>query len=687
MRTLASQMADARGKTVSVRVGAKAADGRDAEFGAAGTTITFPGYRRAYVEGTDEGDAPTGDDERILPTLAVGDVRPARARWNRTATPPPRRPGTPRRRWSSGWRSSASGARRRGPTSSRRSSTAATCGRRARPWCPTWTAFAVVNLMERHFDDLVDYAFTARLEDDLDAIARNEVRKEAWLQSFYFGDDALPGLKRLVEENLDEIDAAEINTFPLGLDADGNEIVVKPGRYGPYVKRGDDTASVPEDLAPDELTIDRAVELLAAPKGDVPIGVLDDLPVYVKNGRYGPYVQWGDADAPPPGETKPKMASLLTTQSPESLSLDDAVRLLSLPRVVGVDPADGQEVRGRQRSLRALRAEGQGVAVARQRGAALHRHPRRRPGVAGPAPPVPGPGAGQAAAARVRRRPRQRAPGRGQGRPLRRVRDRRRDQRVDRPRRPPRADAARARLRAAGHPARAGRRQAGQAGRQEGDGEGRRPRARAAAEGGGAKRPPPRRQRRRRRRRPRSPPLPASVRDRPLHRARGRRRLRQVDAGVAAGGAARRRAHPRAGRHPDRRPDPRRSARPGPRRAGRSGRGAALRRRPGPARRRGPRARRSAPGATSSATGRRGPRSRTRATAASMGADEVRRLSDWAIEGCWPDLVVLLDVDPAVAARRRRARPRPARAGGRRLPRAGADRLPRAGGGRPDAGS
>ena len=126
---------------------------------------------------------------------------------------------------------------------------------------PTWTAFAVVGLMEKHFDELVDYAFTARIEEDLDAIARNERRSRTGCSDFYFGDDddGLPGLKRLVEENLDEIDAAEINTFPIGTDPDGNEIVVKPGKYGPYVKRGDDTASVPDDLAPDELTVDKAL--------------------------------------------------------------------------------------------------------------------------------------------------------------------------------------------------------------------------------------------------------------------------------------------------------------------------------------------------------------------------------------------------------------------------------------------
>jgi DNA topoisomerase-1 len=120
--------------------------------------------------------------------------------------------------------------------------------------------------------------------------------------------------------------------------------VVKPGKYGPYVKRGDDTASVPEDLPPDELTIAKAIELLAAPKSDVPIGELDGHPLYAKNGRYGPYVQWGDADDPPPGEAKPKMASLFKTMTLERITADDARQLLSLPRVVGIDPSDGQEV-------------------------------------------------------------------------------------------------------------------------------------------------------------------------------------------------------------------------------------------------------------------------------------------------------------------------------------------------------
>jgi DNA topoisomerase-1 len=209
---------------------------------------------------------------------------------------------------------------------------------------PTWTAFAVVQLMEHHFDELVDYDFTARIDDDLDAIANGDTQKEQWLQAFYFGDGDLPGLKRLVEENLDRIDAAEINTFPLGTDADGNEVVVKPGRYGPYVKRGEDTAGVPDDMTPDELTLDVALTLLSAPKSDEPIGELDGYPVFAKSGRYGPYVQWGTPDALPPGLDKPKMASLFKSMVLERLTLEEAEALLSLPRTLGEDPSDGQPI-------------------------------------------------------------------------------------------------------------------------------------------------------------------------------------------------------------------------------------------------------------------------------------------------------------------------------------------------------
>ncbi len=132
--------------------------------------------------------------------------------------------------------------------------------------------------------------------------------------------------------------------LPIGSDPDGNEIVVKPGRYGPYVKRGEDTAGVPEDLPPDELTVDLALELLAAPKSDEPIGELDGYPVFAKSGRYGPYVQWGTADTLPPGLEKPKMASLFKTMVLERITMEDAESLLSLPRQLGTDPADGEAI-------------------------------------------------------------------------------------------------------------------------------------------------------------------------------------------------------------------------------------------------------------------------------------------------------------------------------------------------------
>ncbi len=352
-RTLASQMADATGHTVTVRIGATATDDRDAEFSASGTTITFPGYRQVYVEARDEGDDATAAVEReeLLPPLSTGDVVAVESLEPRdhATTAPPRyteaslvkrleelgigRPST--------WASIIQTIQDRGYV-----------WKKGQALVPTWTAFAVVGLLEQHFDELVDYAFTARVETDLDAIAAGQQRKDEWLHEFYFGedpasDDALPGLKRLVEENLDSIDAAAINTFPIGHDADGNLVVVKPGRYGPYVKRGDDTAGVPDDLPPDELTIDVALSLLAAPKADEPIGELDGLPVFAKTGRYGPYVQLGTPDAPPPGLDKPKMASLFKSMSLEHLTLAEAESLLSLPRTVGVDPADDEPVLAR----------------------------------------------------------------------------------------------------------------------------------------------------------------------------------------------------------------------------------------------------------------------------------------------------------------------------------------------------
>ena len=361
-RTLASQMADATGVTVSVRLAATSVDRTsgeltDCEFSTSGTTITFPGYRAVYVASREETGDDAADNEALLPPLEEGQQVPVAGiePSGHTTSPPARyteaslvkrleelgigRPST--------WASIIQTIQDRGYV-----------WKKGQALVPTWTAFAVVRLLEEHFDNLVDYDFTASIDADLDAIARGERSKDAWLKRFYFGDlgdgdtepisaeagvgdDELLGLKRLVEENLGEIDAAEINTFPLGTDEEGREIVVKPGKYGPYVKRGDETASVPDDLPPDELTVEQAVALLAMPKSDEPIGELDGYPVYAKNGRFGPYVQWGDHDDPPPGYEKPKMSSLFKTMVLERITMDEATELLELPRHLGDDPDDG----------------------------------------------------------------------------------------------------------------------------------------------------------------------------------------------------------------------------------------------------------------------------------------------------------------------------------------------------------
>jgi len=350
-RTLASQMADATGVTMTVRLAATVVDTtRDdaltvATFSASGTTIHFAGYRQVYVESVDDSEGAEEDREALLPPLTVGAVVGVESLTpnGHTTSPPARyteaslvkrleelgigRPST--------WASIIQTVQDRGYV-----------WKKGQALVPTWTAFAVVGLLEKHFDNLVDYAFTAKIEEDLDSIARNEQQKQDWLQHFYFGNgaDDLPGLKRLVEENLDEIDAAEINTFPIGNDPEGNAIVVKPGKFGPYVKRGDDTASVPDDLTPDELTVETALQLLSMPKSDEPIGELDGYPVFAKNGRYGPYVQWGTPENLPPGLDKPRMASLFKTMVLERITVSEAEELLQLPRTLGVDPADGETI-------------------------------------------------------------------------------------------------------------------------------------------------------------------------------------------------------------------------------------------------------------------------------------------------------------------------------------------------------
>ena len=348
-RTLASQMVDATGVTVSIRLGATAVAAagdaaNDCEFAASGTTITFPGHRKAYEEAREEDATDSDDTEALLPALKVGDVVAVKSidPNGHETTPPARyteasivkkleelgigRPST--------WASIIQTVQDRGYV-----------WKKGQALVPTWTAFAVVNLLERHFGTIVDYQFTAGVEEDLDEISQKLLAKDEWLREFYFGGKDDLGLKRLIEMNIAGIDAAEINSFTLGADPSTGEVVaVKPGKYGPYVKRGDENASVPDSLTPDELTLDMALRLLAMPKSDEPIGELDGLPVFAKNGRFGPYVQWGTVDQPPLGMEKPKMASLFKTMVLDRITMHDAEQLLRLPRTLGVDPTDGETI-------------------------------------------------------------------------------------------------------------------------------------------------------------------------------------------------------------------------------------------------------------------------------------------------------------------------------------------------------
>ena len=331
-RTVASQMEDARGQTVSVRIGAKASDGRATEFSTAGTVITFRGFLLAYEEGLDE---PSSDaEEKVLPPLAEGDTL------NATALEPDGHSTSPPPRFTEASLVKALEERGIG----RPSTYAAIMGtildrgyvrKQGQALIPEFLAFAVVKLLENHFPQLVDYEFTARMEDDLDEIAAGDEGRTVWLKRFYFGEDGDAGLKELVEGRLAEIDAREINTVELP----GSDIVVRVGKYGPYLERGTDRQTLPPDIAPDELTSARAEEILAQGNQEHELGADPESgrTIAVRSGRYGPYVT-----EVVEGEEKPRTASLFKTMSPETVTLEEALKLLTLPRALG--ESDGEEV-------------------------------------------------------------------------------------------------------------------------------------------------------------------------------------------------------------------------------------------------------------------------------------------------------------------------------------------------------
>ncbi|MFC7549057.1 type I DNA topoisomerase [Plantactinospora sp. GCM10030261] len=356
-RTIASQMTDAVGSSVSVRIRAVSNAGEEADFAATGKTITDPGFLRAYVESSDDENAEAEDAERRLPTLTRDQPLTAEqlAAQGHHTQPPSRyteaslvkaleelgigRPST--------YASIMQTIQDRGYVS-----------RRGQALVPSFLAFAVVGLLERHYPRLIDYNFTASMENELDEIAGGDHAAVDFLTAFYFGDSRggagdeqiarSGGLKKMVTENLSDIDARSVNSIPLFRDDDGREVVVRVGRYGPYLQRiptgaapepadeggAEDRVTIPEALAPDELTPEKVNELFLGGGGERKLGEHPETgePILLKSGRFGPYVSTGDRNS-----------SLLRSQSPDSLTLADALRLLSLPRVVGVDP-EGNEV-------------------------------------------------------------------------------------------------------------------------------------------------------------------------------------------------------------------------------------------------------------------------------------------------------------------------------------------------------
>jgi len=341
-RTIASQMSDTNGTTLTIKMGGVSAGATpaDCEFSASGTTITFSGYRQAYQEVEEETE---DEKEALLPPLKVGDgvtIESINAIGHNTS-PPARytEPTLVKRLEEEGIGRPSTYASILGTIINR-----GYVWKKGQALVPSWTAFAVVRLLKDHFTTLIDFKFTAIVEEELDEIAGGTRVRDAWLAEFYFGNGKeLPGLKPLVAHNIENIDAATLNAFHVGPHpVSGDMIEARPGKFGPYIRCGEQTAGIPDSMAPDELTVDVALEILSRPKFEDPIGELDGLPVFKKTGKYGPYVQWGTMDEPPPGLEKAKMVSLFKTMDLATTTIDDALRLLSLPRTVGHDPSDGE---------------------------------------------------------------------------------------------------------------------------------------------------------------------------------------------------------------------------------------------------------------------------------------------------------------------------------------------------------
>ncbi|OLE21579.1 MAG: DNA topoisomerase I [Actinobacteria bacterium 13_1_20CM_3_71_11] len=392
-RTIASQMTDAVGMSVSVRIRAVSSTGEEADFGASGKTITDPGFLRAYVESSDDEDAEAEDAERRLPTVVKDQPLQADAlRPTGHVTQPPAR------------YTEASLVKALEELGIGRPSTYASIMatiqdrgyvfKRGQALVPSFIAFAVINLLEQHFPRLVDYRFTASMEDELDDIAGGGASAVDFLTAFYFGGGIgeegsiarAGGLKKMVTDNLGVIDARGVNSIPLFADEAGRNVVVRVGRFGPYLQRAlpgedpsdEDRVSIPDGIAPDELTVEKVEELYLGGGGERKLGEHPDTgePVVVRSGRYGPYVSSGERNS-----------SLLKTQSPDSLTLEEALKLLTLPRSLGVDSAGAEVFAGAGRygpyvkrgdDFRSLESEDQLFTVSLEQALELLAAPKTR---------------------------------------------------------------------------------------------------------------------------------------------------------------------------------------------------------------------------------------------------------------------------------------------------------------------
>jgi DNA topoisomerase-1 len=329
-RTVASQMADAAGRRTTITI-----EGDRAIFQVGGKTIDFAGYLRAYVEGSDDPQADLAEQDKVLPSVAVGESLTCHGLESKShTTQPPAR------------FSEAALTRALEEMGIGRPSTYASIidtilareyvFKRGNALVPTWVAFAVAQLLSEHLPNLVDYKFTAQMEDDLDAISRGESGHTDYLRGFYFGNGKL-GLKQQLLDKAEQIDARDIGRILIGKPDDGETIFVRVGRYGPFIEQGERRASLREEMAPDEVTVERALELLEqSALSELPLGYCPETkkPVYMKVGRFGPYVQRGNLE----DEEKPKNASLLKGLRPEDVTLEVALKLLSLPRELGTNP-------------------------------------------------------------------------------------------------------------------------------------------------------------------------------------------------------------------------------------------------------------------------------------------------------------------------------------------------------------